>query len=363
MDRSMNIHNTSSSAFVRLFLIYVCQFLLIPVMGFAEQVSGSYTVNLPIAVGSYGVYHVDITGAPANAIITSVEAKFDYIAYGVVQNYVSVRFNRASDPGPSGGASMVAQGSLPAGNPGTYGYVSFSNWNGQAANASYYFRYAVAAGSPYTSTLNTLYVRVTYNVPSLTVTSPNGGESWQAGTTHNITWNSAYVTGTIQIQPYSNGVAQANITGSAPNTGSYSWSIPTNYPPGSTYKMSLSAMSGTVWDLSDGNFTITAPSTLTVTSPNGGESWQAGTTHNITCNSAYVTGTIQIQPYLNGVAQVNINRTAPNTGSYSWNIPSHYPPGSTYKIALSAMSGTVSDFSDGDFSITARAEFTIANPT
>ena len=106
MDHAMKTHNRSSSAFVRLFLISVCQFLFIPVMGFAQQVSGSYAVNQPINAGSYGVYYVDITGAPANAIITSVEAKFDYIAYGVVQNYVSVRFNRASDPGSSGGVLL-----------------------------------------------------------------------------------------------------------------------------------------------------------------------------------------------------------------------------------------------------------------
>jgi PKD repeat protein len=322
--------------------------------------------------------------------------------------------------------------------------------------------------------------------PTLAVTSPNGGESWRAGTTHNITWTSSDVTGPIQIQPYLNGVPQANINPSAPNTGSYSWSIPSDYPPGSTYKIGMSAMSGTVSDLSDGNFSITAlpdfvivsvtgPSaaaagdtvsvtvsarnqgpdpiqsgsyvvlrmimspdqeinladtyyvdyqvpiadwasgatvshtfsytilsgalgpyywgayvdagtywnesdennnavsgnsaqirpaaTMIVTSPNGGESWQAGTTHNITWTSSEVTGTIQIQPYLNGVPQANINPSAPNTGSYSWSIPSDYPPGSTYKIGLSAMGGTVSDFSDGDFSITALPDFVIVSVT
>src|SRR5204862_148622 len=91
--------------------------------------------------------------------------------------------------------------------------------------------------------------------PTLTVTSPNGGESWQAGTTHNITWNSSNVTGTIQIQPYLNGVAQTNIDPTAPNTGNYSWTIPSNYTPGTTWKMTVSAMSGSISDISDANFT------------------------------------------------------------------------------------------------------------
>jgi hypothetical protein len=180
---------------------------------------------------------------------------------------------------------MVSQGSLPAGNPGTYGYASFSDWNGQAANARYYFRYAVASGSPFTSTVNTIYVRVNYTVPSLTVTSPNGGESWQPGTTHNITWTSSNVTGPIQIQPYLNGVPQANINPSAPNTGSYSWSIPSDYPPGSTYKVGLSAMSGTVSDFSDGDFSITALPDFVILSVTGPSAAAAGDTVSVTVSA------------------------------------------------------------------------------
>ena len=132
---------------------------------------------------------------------------------------------------------------------------------------------------------------------TLTVTSPNGGETWQAGTTHIITWTSSGVTGNIQIQPYLGGVAQTNLTTSAPNTGSYSWSIPAGYTPGTTYQIAISAMSGSVSDFSNAYFTISAPPSLTVTSPNGGETWQAGTTQSITWNSSPgVTGNIQIQP-------------------------------------------------------------------
>jgi RHS repeat-associated protein len=75
-----------------------------------------------------------------------------------------------------------------------------------------------------------------------------------------------------------------------------------------------------------------------------------------------VSGTIQIQPYLNGVAQTNIAAGASNTGSLSWTIPSNYPPGTTYKIGISAMSGTVSDFSDANFTITAPTGPSLLGP-
>lgn len=196
---------------------------------------------------------------------------------------------------------------------------------------------------------------------TLTITSPNNGEDWQTGTTHNITWTSSSgVTGTVQIQPYLNGSPQTNIAASAPNTGSYSWTIPTNYPPDTSYQMSISAMNGKVWDFSDKNFSISTP-TLTITSPNDGETWQAGTTHNITWNSSPgVTGTIQIQPYLNGSPQTNIAAAAPNTGSYSWTIPNDYPSGTTYKMSISAMNGNIWDFSDSTFTISTPSVLTVS---
>ena len=36
-------------------------------------------------------------------------------------------------------------------------------------------------------------------VPAITVTSPNGGESWEVGSVHNITWTSAGAVGNVMI--------------------------------------------------------------------------------------------------------------------------------------------------------------------
>jgi hypothetical protein len=64
-------------------------------------------------------------------------------------------------------------------------------------------------------------------VPSITITSPNGGESWQAGTSHNITWTSTGSVGNVKIQ-YStnNGSSWTDIISSTANDGSYSWTVP-----------------------------------------------------------------------------------------------------------------------------------------
>ena len=226
----------------------------------------------------------------------------------------------------------------------------------------YYIKAKNTAGSTNSNTISATAPNCS-PTPTIIVTSPNGGENWQAGSTQIITWTSTGVTGTVQIQPYLNGVPQTNIAASASNSGSYSWSIPSNYTPGTTYKIGISAMSGTVADLSNSYFTISSSPTITVTSPNGGENWQAGTTQTITWSSIGVTGAVQIQPYLNGVPQTNIAASASNTGSYSWSIPSNYTPGTTYKIGISAMSGTVADLSNSNFIINAPTSTLTVTPT
>lgn len=62
-------------------------------------VENSYPVNIQITPSTSQVFYVPISGAHANAPIVNVEAKFTYIAYNGIQNYVSVRFNKGSDPG------------------------------------------------------------------------------------------------------------------------------------------------------------------------------------------------------------------------------------------------------------------------
>jgi len=60
-----------------------------------------------------------------------------------------------------------------------------------------------------------------------TLTSPNGGESLEAGFAHNITWNAAGISGLVKIEYSSdNGDQWTTLSSGAPNTGSYIWTVP-----------------------------------------------------------------------------------------------------------------------------------------
>ncbi|MFH0774686.1 MAG: CARDB domain-containing protein [bacterium] len=227
----------------------------------------------------------------------------------------------------------------------------------------------LAAGIDYKIKVTDYYNSSTYDysdsnfsiTATITVTSPNGGESWQRGTSHSITWSSIGVGSSVKIELYKGGVWNSTINSSTSNNGLYSWLIPINMAAGIDYKIKVTDYndSGT-YDYSDSNFSITA--TITVTSPNGGESWGTGTSHSITWNSnrvgSYVKsiGTdsyVEIELYKGGILNGTISSYEYNDGSYSWLIPTSLANGDDYKIKITDYyDSSIYDYSDSNFSIT-----------
>jgi hypothetical protein len=63
--------------------------------------------------------------------------------------------------------------------------------------------------------------------PPLWVTSPLGGELWQVGTVHNITWQTDDSVSNVKIEYSTNGGSSwATIASSTANDGSYAWTVP-----------------------------------------------------------------------------------------------------------------------------------------
>ncbi|MCP4218348.1 MAG: hypothetical protein GY765_27170 [bacterium] len=63
--------------------------------------------------------------------------------------------------------------------------------------------------------------------PTITITAPNGGESWEAKSSQTITWRSTGTVGNVRIQ-YStnNGSTWSNVVSSTANDGTYGWTVP-----------------------------------------------------------------------------------------------------------------------------------------
>lgn len=221
--------------------------------------------------------------------------------------------------------------------------------------------------------------------PSITVLSPNGGEQW------NDTGN--------PVSFKAVGVEKVNIDledwEGNPSGGPFTWSLETDLPVSSSGKYAITAVKDLVpkvrsgsnfkiraWamqstgqiaeDRSDNYFSITTsleriastpliPSSITLTSPNGGEQWETSETHIINWASSGYNPNASIQIGLRDTrydpnidkGEITITNTT-NTGNYSWTIPSTIKAGSFFKIVIYIDGGgpKKSDLSDSYFQIT-----------
>jgi hypothetical protein len=194
------------------------------------------------------------------------------------------------------------------------------------------------------------------------ITSPDGGESWAGGSTHNITWTT---TGTISLVKleYSldNFVSDIHTIGAPPiiNTGSYSWIIPTITSSTVKVRVSYDADS-TVYNTSAANFTITG---LQLTSPNGAEEWEKGYTHSITWKSVgTVANDIVLKYSVDGSTWQFIDSGQPATGSYPWSVPNDVSSTVKVKVYSASAEATIYDVSDSNFTIAANPKLTITSP-
>jgi hypothetical protein len=91
--------------------------------------------------------------------------------------------------------------------------------------------------------------------PVIRVTSPNGGERWEQGTTHPITWTASSSITNVKIE-YSGSAPFATIAASVPNSGNYSWTLPAQTMTTNAF-VRVSDAAGTTSDTSDAPFEIT----------------------------------------------------------------------------------------------------------
>ncbi len=197
---------------------------------------------------------------------------------------------------------------------------------------------------------------------TITVTAPNGGENWLAGTTRNITWSSNGTIANVQIEYSTNaGVNYSVITSSAPNTGTYAWTVPNTATASARIRISDAASFATV-DVSNTLFTITAAAlpTVIVTAPNGGELWTIGTTRNITWSSTGTLANVKIEYSINGGGTYSvITSSTPNTGSYAWTVPNSATASARIRISNPLNTSGTQDVSNSFFSIVTASVPTI----
>ncbi len=201
---------------------------------------------------------------------------------------------------------------------------------------------------------------------TLTLTSPNGGETWQEQSTQTITWTSSGDVGDYVGLDYSlnRDATWIEIVASTANDGSYSWTLPNLNETHTSCSVMVSSNSTSHFSQSDASFTISAePNYITVTSPNGGEIWAEQSTQTVTWTYGGDVGNSVSLAYSvdGGTNWIEISTSTTNDGSYSWTLPNLLESTTTCRIKVASTTTSFTDTSDTDFTIYANY-LTITSP-
>ncbi|MEE9119193.1 MAG: Ser-Thr-rich GPI-anchored membrane family protein, partial [Calditrichia bacterium] len=187
---------------------------------------------------------------------------------------------------------------------------------------------------------------------NITVTSPNGGEEWLISDRRDIVWTDN-IDENVKIDLYKGGLFHSTIDFSSSGADEVQpWDIPlSGISQGENYRIRITSVDdSTLFDFSDGDFTLFL-SKITVTSPNGGEIWQAGTRHTITWTDV-INENVQIDLYRSDTLYSPISPSTSSDGAFTWNIPAQTEAGFDYKIMMkSTINDIIFDLSDDNFTI------------
>jgi hypothetical protein len=328
---------------------------------------------------------------------TAMSAEVSGLQYGVVYSFKVVASNSIGDSMPSSSATAYAVPAAPfiivtapnggeswdAGtthtitwasrnNPGAYVRIELMSGgavaltiSSKARNSGSYSwampysivpgEYQVRVRSATSTASDCSDAKFLVPTPSLTVTSPAGGEQWTTGRSYEIAWSSAHLSGNVKLELVK-GTTATLIVSNTPNDGSFTWTVPRTLAAGSAYQIRVSSAANSAWKATSQAFAVVAAPTpsLTLVSPNGGEVWTAGTQHAVAWTSANDPGElVRIELYRGGRKVMTLASTTANDGLFEWTIPANLAAGNTYQIRIVSLIDTsVYDKSDGTFSIT-----------
>jgi endoglucanase len=185
--------------------------------------------------------------------------------------------------------------------------------------------------------------------PELSLLQPNGGEKLRAGSTQSITWSSIDINDVKIEYTSDNGATWYEIEASVPAANpKYDWLVPKI--SSNQCMIKISTVDGTLEDISNSTFSILDPF-ITVTSPNGGEIWQANSHQNIswTCRDV---DKVKIECSVNNGANwiTAASLLDAETGGFEWTIPENVSQNCVVKVSDNSDS-SISDVSDAVFEI------------
>ncbi|MBI3245244.1 MAG: hypothetical protein HYZ50_01915 [Deltaproteobacteria bacterium] len=156
------------------------------------------------------------------------------------------------------------------------------------------------------------------NPTTITVLSPNGGETWPIPSSQTIRWSSSGITGNVKIELSRNaGSKWTTLFSSTANDGTQPWTI--TLPATTQAQIRICSVSSpSICDTSNENFRL-GGGLIVVSNPTGGAAWPIGSKQTIQWTSTGVGGNVKVELSRNGgTTWTTLFGSTANDGSQSW---------------------------------------------
>lgn len=222
----------------------------------------------------------------------------------------------------------------------------------------------------------------------ITVMEPTGSETWEKGKQYTIKWRGSAVRGPLKIVLENAAGRTVAVGESVMSSGSFTWTVGSLVIEGS-YKVVVTGADKKTRGESNGTITIqkrslgdtlkqqtmaqqTQPEgglvagnlqSLSVTSPSGGEIWNAGEQQTVTWSTVGEIGEVRID-LLKGDRTLTISGGVSNSGSYQLKVPGDLGVGwDDYWVRVSSVDGNISGTSQDGFTIYVPTEVDVVGRT
>jgi hypothetical protein len=185
--------------------------------------------------------------------------------------------------------------------------------------------------------------------PVIKIISPVGGEALIIGDIASISWMDN-IESKVKIELLQNDVYKTTLTDSTESDGTYEWPVTADLY-GDGYKIKISSIEvPSLSDLSGSSFKIVPEGSITIISPNGGESY--GHNGEISINwTDDISENVKIDLLKNGEVLLTIIESTPSDGSYLWTMPANFVS-NNLSIRISSVNySLLSDESDSYFEV------------
>jgi hypothetical protein len=177
-----------------------------------------------------------------------------------------------------------------------------------------------------------------YRIPNtLTLISPNGGETWYVGSIKTITWVSTGDISEVKLDYSADGDSWHTIINPTENDSTHDWTIPND--TSTQVMVRIRTLDNSIADTCNAVFEITIEPVINVLLPAGGEVWGVGTVQELTWNSVGDITDVKIEYKSADTTWIEITSETSNDGSFNWTVPNYVSTDVTVRI--SSLDGSI----------------------